>query len=298
MAEIQSEMRAIRMELGFGGENAAFLAQLDGDPNWRADSVEGLKAFFGRYLDRVQPRLSECFHTVPKAACEAIPLPSALQGSMTYGYYDPPRDARAQGQYFFNVNNLRNQALVCLASLTYHELIPGHHLQFALQQENATLHRVRKHSIVNAYVEGWAEYAAVLAGELGCYELPEERYGRLVMDALLTSRLVVDTGLNALGWSIERAQQYMKEHTAMPDAEISSESVRYSCDIPGQALAYKLGDAKILELRDRVRAVLGAQFDLKEFHAAVLETGSVALPDLEWHVDRTLMRRVALTRNN
>jgi uncharacterized protein (DUF885 family) len=239
----------------------------------------------------VQRRLDESFQATPKAACEARALPEALQESMTYGYYDPPHEGQPKGSYLFNCGNLKNRSLICVPSLTYHELLPGHHLQAGLQQESPALHPVRRYSVVNAYIEGWAEYAATLAGEMGCYETPEERYGRLVMDAFLTARLVVDTGLNAFGWSLGRAQQYMKHHTALSDSEIVSDSVRYSCDIPGQGLAYKLGDSKILELRERMRRVWGAQFNLRDFHSVVLETGAVPLPDLEWYVERTLGAR-------
>jgi uncharacterized protein (DUF885 family) len=288
MADIEREMQPIRTKLGFEGDDAAFRARLDRDVRWRADRLEGLTAFFRRYIARLQPRLAECFHITPGAAFGVAPLPDALQESMTYGYYDPPRKGRAEGRYLFNPSNLTQQALYCLGSLTYHELMPGHHLQFALQLENEALHPIRRYSFVTAYLEGWAEYAATLAGEMGCYMEPEEQYGRLMMDAFLTCRLVVDTGMNVMGWSLERARQYMREHTGMSDAEISSDSVRYSCDIPAQALAYKLGDTKILDLRDRMRGAKGSRFDLKDFHAAVLETGAVPLADLEWHLERLI----------
>jgi len=203
---------------------------------------------------------------------------------MTYGYYDAPHEGHAEGIYRFNALNLTRQALFHIGSLTYHELVPGHHLHFATQQENGLLHPFRKYCFVNAFNEGWAEYAALFAGEVGLYELPEERYGRLVMDAFLTCRLVVDTGMNVLGWSLERARDYMRLHSGMTESEILTESVRYSCDIPGQALAYKLGDTYILTLRERMRRGLGARFDLKDFHAAVLESGALPMGDLDWHV--------------
>ena len=144
---------------------------------------------------------------------------------------------------------------------------------------------MRTHSFVNAYNEGWAEYAATCAGEIGMYERPEERYGRLVMDAFLTCRLVVDTGMNALGWPLERAREYMRAHSGMAETEVLSETLRYSCDLPGQALAYKLGDTQIMALRERMRGALGPKFDLKSFHSAVLGPGALPMTDLEWHVD-------------
>jgi uncharacterized protein (DUF885 family) len=168
--------------------------------------------------------------------------------------------------------------------------MPGHHLQIGLQYENADLHPFRQYGLVTAYNEGWAEYAATLAGEIGMYEEPEERYGRLVKDGFLTSRLVVDTGMNALGWSLERARNYMRENSGRSESEICTESVRYSCDVPGQALAYKMGDSKIMELRRRMQQGLGSRFDLKVFHDAVLGPGAVPLPELEWHVDYEINR--------
>jgi uncharacterized protein (DUF885 family) len=159
-------------------------------------------------------------------------------------------------------------------------------LQIGRQLENTSLHPVRAHSFVMAYAEGWAEYAATLAGEVGLYETPHEKYGRLAMDAFLTSRLVVDTGLNALGWNLERARDYMRSHARLSEAEIHSELLRYSCDIPAQALAYKLGDTWIADLREQMRKECAQGFDLKKFHDVVLGAGALPLPDLAWHVER------------
>jgi len=292
MSEIEESISAIQAELGFKGDSKAFVACLNNDPQWRANTVEGVKAVFQRYIDRLRPHLKEYFSIAPKAAYGVAPLPEALQEAMTYGYYDPPRSDRAEGLYLFNASHLTKQSLFHLGALTYHELMPGHHLQLATQQENPDLHPFRAHSFVTAYIEGWAEYAATLAGEMGLYEMPQERYGRLVMDAFLTSRLVVDTGMNVLGWSLERAREYMRTHSRLTEAEILTESVRYSCDIPAQALAYKVGDAQILAMRDRMRCALGERFNLKDFHDAILRSGALPLADLDWHVDRKIEQRV------
>ncbi|MEP7242919.1 MAG: DUF885 domain-containing protein, partial [Gammaproteobacteria bacterium] len=265
-----------------------FLTHLNNDPTWRANTVHGVADVFQRYIDRLKPRLKECFSMAPTATYGVAPLPTALQGSMTYGYYDPPRGDRASGFYLFNASNLTQQPLFHIGALTYHELMPGHHLQFGIQQESGSLHPFRTYSFVNSYIEGWAEYAATLAGEMGLYEAPQERYGRLVMDAFLTSRLVVDTGMNALGWSLERGREYMRRHSRVTEAEILTESVRYSCDIPAQALAYKLGDTQILLMREQMRSALGTRFALQDFHAAVLSPGALPLPDLAWHIEHEI----------
>lgn len=293
MAEIEISMRGIRGELGFEADPEAFLAKLNSDPRWRANTVEGVAAVFHRYINRLEPHLDKYFAALPKASYDVAPLPDALQKSMTFGYYDLPRNDRSGGLYMFNPANLTKQALFNIGALTYHELMPGHHLHLAGQRESPILHPFRAHSFVTAFVEGWAEYAATLAGEIGMYDAPEERYGRLMMDAFLTSRLVVDTGMNVLGWSLERAREYMRMYGKMAEAEILTESIRYSCDIPAQSLAYKLGDTRILASREKMRLALGARFDVRQFHAAVLGVGALPIPDLEWHVEHEAHRIIA-----
>jgi uncharacterized protein (DUF885 family) len=294
MARIETEMKAIRDEVGFAGDGAAYLAQLQQDPRWRADTAEGVAAVFRRYIERIKPAFPTAFAAGARAGHDVAPLPEALQSSMTFGYYDVPKPDRPQGLYLFNPANLTKTSLFTVGALTYHELVPGHHHHFASQQENQSLHPLRAHSFVNAFNEGWAEYAASLAGELGMYPEPEERYGRLAMDAFLTCRLVVDTGMNALGWSLERARDYMRTKSTMAETEIRSETLRYSCDIPAQSLAYKIGDTLMFALRERMRAALGARFSLPAFHSVVIDAGALPLPVLEWHLEQ-VTRRLAET---
>ncbi len=291
LREIEAAMEEIREELGFSGSGEAFLTHVGRRPEWRASTVEGLTAVFQRYIDRFKPRFDEYFARGPRADYRVAALPEALQGSMTFGYFDAPRTDHAEGIYFFNPKNMLEQPLVHVAALTYHELMPGHHLQEGLAQENVELHPFRTYTFVTAYCEGWAEYAATLVAEMGLYETPEERYGRLMFDAFFTCRLVVDTGMNVLGWSLEQARDYMRAHSGRSEAEIRSETLRYSCDIPAQALAYKIGDAKILEIREHARATLGTDFSLKEFHTTVLDAGSLPLEDLAWHVETQMAVR-------
>jgi uncharacterized protein (DUF885 family) len=282
MAQIEESIREICAQPGFANDSPA--VPLQSDATWHESTVEGVISRFEHYIDSAQPVLRRCFVRLPQASYGVEPLARELQESMSFGFYDAPCRGRDRGVYFFNSAHLTRQALFHVAALTYHELVPGHHLQLALQQENPNLHPFRAHGFVNAYIEGWAEYAATLAGEMGLYEKPEERYGRLMMDAFLTTRLVVDTGINALGWSLESALDYMRAHTVLTESEIRMESVRYG-DRPGQVLPYKLGDTHLIALRERMRQRLGAHFDLKAFHAAVLDTGAIPLTDLGWHVD-------------
>lgn len=290
MKGIEAAMARIRAEVGFSGDGKAYLAQLNQDPRWRADTAEGVGKVFQKYIDRMKPKFDQYFAYGAKAAYGAAPLPAALEGSMTFGYYDGATPDKPVGTYLFNAANLTKVALFHIGALNFHELVPGHHLHLSTQLENQLLHPFRTYSFVNAYNEGWAEYSATLAGEMGMYVEPEERYGRLVMDAFLTCRLVVDTGMNVLGWSLEQAREYLRDHCAMSETEIRSETIRYSCDIPGQALAYKMGDTKMFELRARMQAALGARFDIKRFHAAVLGPGALPLPDLDWHLEQETRR--------
>jgi uncharacterized protein (DUF885 family) len=176
------------------------------------------------------------------------------------------------------------------AALIYHELVPGHHFQLSLQQEASSLPAFRREFWPTAFVEGWGEYASDVASEMGLYDDPYDRAGRLMMASFLASRLVVDTGMNALGWPLEKARAYMTEHTLMSAAEISTETLRYSCDIPGQALAYALGARKLHELRARAESALGSGFDPRRFHDAVLLGGAMPLPVLDAHVDRFIAK--------
>ena len=288
---IEAEMRRIRAEVGLADEPQAYLERVQSDPRFRADDADGVAAVFQRYIDRMHLAFNHAFHHGAKAGHGVAALPASLEGSMTFGFYDEPKPGQQVGRYLFNARHLTKTALFNIAALTYHELVPGHHLHFCMQHENESLHPVSRFAFCNAYNEGWAEYAAALAGEMGCYETPEERYGRCVMDAFLTCRLVVDTGMNALGWSLAQARDFLRAHTAMSEAEICSETLRYSCDIPAQALAYKLGDTEILALRESVAAAWrerGQTLDLRDFNAAVLANGAMPLPDLRREVQRLL----------
>jgi len=277
VAAAHAAMAALIEEVRFEGSSHDYLAAIGQNPAWRAKGADEIRAIFIRYIDRIAPHLDAVFRFKPRAPHTVAPLPDALAGSMTFGYYDAPGPAQPAGRYLFNAANLAGSPLANIASLNYHELVPGHHLHLASQRENEALHPIRANALFNAFNEGWAEYAATLAGELGMYEAPEEQFGRLMMDAFLSCRLVVDTGMNALGWTLEQARAFMRENAFMPEAEIRSESIRYSCDIPGQSLAYKLGEYFLIAQRQEMRARLGERFDLRDFHDAVLKPGGLPL---------------------
>jgi uncharacterized protein (DUF885 family) len=288
VAEIRAEMQAILDEVGATHTPQEHMAVLAQDPAWRAEGAEAIAEVFLRYVERLRPHVDKAFRFQPSADYGVAALPDALAGSMTFGYYDAPSPAEPTGRYLFNATNLSQQALANVAPLTYHELVPGHHFHIASQRENEALDPLRRNSFVNAFNEGWAEYAAHLAGELGMYEEPEERFGKLVMEAFLTTRLVVDTGMNALGWTLEQARDYMRENAFVSESEILTESVRYSCDIPAQALGYKIGDLFLQDLRATMQKALGDRFDLRDFHDAVLRPGGLPLRLVEANVARAI----------
>jgi len=204
---------------------------------------------------------------------------------MTFGYYDMPTAEEPTGRYRFNGSTLSERPLISAAALIYHELVPGHHFQLNLQRENETIPAFRRLGSQTAFVEGWGEYASDLAGEMGLYSDPYDEYGRLGMDMFLSTRLVVDTGMNLMGWPRQKAIDYMLDHDLESATQITSETLRYSADRPAQALAYKMGSNKIRELRQRAEKALGPKFDIRRFHDAVLGSGSMPLSVLEKHID-------------
>lgn len=286
MARIREDLKRTIAEAHFTGDAKAYHARASADPRWRADTADGVSAIFERYIKRIEPKVAQYFSTAPKAPCGAAPLPEALASSMTFGYYEAPTPDRPRGTYLFNARNLTQRCLIDIGPLTYHELVPGHHLHMAGELENQSLHPLRVHSFFNAFNEGWAEYASTLAGEMGMYETPDERFARLAMDAFLSARLVVDTGMNALGWSLSRAREYMSENTFQSQSEIETETIRYSCDIPAQSLAYKIGEPILMRLRDKMRKAMEPAFDIRAFHETVLAPGSLPFTMVEAEVDR------------
>ena len=286
MARINRELDDLRGRVGFAGDLAAFRAFLKTDRRFYPSTPEEIGQRLMAAIRRIEPKIPSEFGTLPKAPYGVRRLAPELEGTMTFGYYQIPTPANPEGDYMFNGSRLSERSLLNAPALIYHELVPGHHFQINLQKENAALPDFRRlASWETAYTEGWGEYASALAGEMGMYADPYDACGRLAMDAFISTRLVVDTGMNALGWSRERAIAYMKENTFEGDLQIASETLRYSTDIPAQALAYKLGSLEIRELRDRAAAALGPKFDRRRFHDAVLGSGTLPLSVLARKID-------------
>ncbi len=288
VARLERELDQVRQQAEFKGTPAEFKAFLKSDPRFIPKTPDDIARALMTAAERIEPRLDAWFARRPRAPYGVQRLSPALEPSMTYGYYQRPTASDPRGYYLFNGSQLDQRSLLNAAALSYHELVPGHHFQISLALENTGLPRFRRNALYTAFTEGWGEYASDLAGEMGMYKDPYARAGRLSMDLFLSTRLVVDTGMNALGWSRDRAMQYMRDHTFESEAQIATETLRYSSDIPGQALAYKMGSRTIRELRARTRARLGASFDVRRFHDAVLSHGAMPLGVLERHLERVL----------
>lgn len=285
VARLQQRMAELRADLGFTGRAREFHERLRADPRFRAATAEEVGERLLAPLRRLEPRVPEFFSLTPQAPYGVARLDPQLEGGLTFGYYEAPTPGRPLGRYLYNGSRLDQRPLVGAAALIAHELVPGHHFQIALQRENEDLPALRRQYFgAAAFTEGWAEYASDLAGEMGLYADPWDLYGRLAMDLFLSTRLVVDTGMNALGWSRERAIDFMLENLLESETQIRTETLRYAVDLPGQALAYKIGANTIWELRRRAEAELGSCFELPRFHEAVLRPGALPLAVLEQHV--------------
>jgi uncharacterized protein (DUF885 family) len=291
VARIDAEMDALLKSQGLeSGTVAERMAVLRTDPRFLFENTEtGREQVLARYreiLDDIALRMPEYFKTIPpgKLAVERIPA-SAEKGS-AMAYYNPAAlDGSRQGTFYANLRDTAELPTWGMKTLAVHEGIPGHHFQIAMARELKDLPLLRQQPIYTAYSEGWALYAERLAAEIGLYENdPFGDLGRLQAEMFRAVRLVVDTGLHAKGWTREQAIEYMVGTAGMGEDEVVSEVERYMA-LPGQATAYKVGQLKILELRDRARTALGPKFNLKDFHTVVLESGAVPLTVLEQLVD-------------
>ncbi|WP_168565044.1 DUF885 domain-containing protein [Crateriforma spongiae] len=279
-ARIRKEMDAIRVNVGFDGELPEFLTHLRTAPEFYAETPEQLMKEVAYVLKRADGRLPEIFGRLPRIPYGIREIPAFVAPQTTSAYYWPPAtDGSRGGFYYVNTYNLPARPLYQLEALSLHEAVPGHHLQLALQAELDGLHPIRKQSGFTAFIEGWALYSERLGKEIGFYQDPYQDFGRLSMEAWRASRLVVDTGIHALGWSRQRAIEYMKANTALSEHNVVAEVDRY-IGWPGQALAYKVGELYITDLRHQAEEALGDSFDVREFHDVVLGAGSIPLPVL------------------
>jgi uncharacterized protein (DUF885 family) len=281
VARIRAAMDAARGEAGFDGTHAAFLAWLRQASQFYVDGARyGEKASeVAKRADMALPRL---FGRLPRLTYGVTPIPEGLESSAN-GYLPGSPELGTPGLVVYKPWLAEKMPLYGLPAWVLHEGVPGHHLQIALAQELTDLPEFRRSDDVTAYVEGWGLYAEFLGEEMGIYRDPYERFGRLSLEAWRACRLVIDTGMHVMGWTRERAMACLQENTALAPAEIEFEVDRYIA-WPGQALAYKIGELRILELRRRATEALGARFDLRRFHDLVLGAGPMPLAELEKRV--------------
>ncbi len=284
VSRIRSEMMEIVREEGFGEDFDGFIEFLRTDPQFYAETPEELMKETAYVLKVMDGKLPELFKTLPRLPYGIMEVPDYLAPRTTTAYYSRgAADGTRAGFYAVNTYDLPSRPLYEVTALSLHEAVPGHHLQIALQQEMEGLPRFRSAAGFTAYVEGWALYSERLGLEVGMYDDPYQNFGRLSYEMWRALRLVVDTGMHAMGWSRDEAIDFMAQNSALSLHNIRSEVNRYIF-WPGQALAYKMGEIKIRELRQLAEDELGDQFDLREFHDVILLSGSVPLSLLEQNV--------------
>jgi uncharacterized protein (DUF885 family) len=287
---IRGEMEKIIRDLGFGGSFAEFAEFLRTDPQFYFDTREELLTAYRAICKRADPELVRLFGTLPRLPYGVKPVPDYKDKSATTAYYESGSLAAGRpGIFFANTYDLATRPSWEMEALSLHEAVPGHHLQIALAQELEETHDLLKYNFYTAFVEGWGLYAESLGGEMGFYQSPYSKFGQLTYEIWRAIRLVVDTGIHALGWSRAQAIDYFKQNAPKTEHDIVVEVDRYIV-WPGQALAYKIGELKIQELREHAQRQLGPAFDVRSFHDQVLLRGAMPLDVLEQRVNSWVKR--------
>jgi uncharacterized protein (DUF885 family) len=283
VAKIKAEMLAVMKQVKFKGDLSAFLQFLRTDPQFYVKTPQALlerAAWISKIFDG---KAKNYFGKLPRARFAIVPVPDDIAPFYTAGRGGP-------GEYTLNTYKLSSRPLYSLPALTLHESAPGHAFQMSLAAENTDLPEFRQHSYISAYGEGWALYSERLGVEMGMYQTPYEHFGMLSYQMWRAARLVVDTGIHTKGWTRKQAQQFLHNNTALSDHEITTEVDRYIA-WPAQALSYYLGEMAIWKARAKAEAALGEKFDIRAFHDAILELGSVPLPAMEARVERFIKER-------
>ena len=284
VARIRAEMETTIRETGFQGSFAEFLHFLRSDPQFYATTAENLLEKASEIAKRSDDQLPGLFGTLPRLTYGVRPVPADMAEGYTTGRYWNGSPALGQaGGYMVNTTHLDQRALYELPALTLHEAVPGHHLQIALAQEIEGLPSFRRNASITAYVEGWGLYSEYLGEEMGIYRTPYEQFGRYSYEMWRACRLVADTGIHWLGWSLAEARRCFDENSALSPHNITTELERY-VSWPGQALGYKIGELTLLRLRHEAEAALGESFDVRAFHDVVLGAGPLPLDVLETRV--------------
>jgi len=289
MERIQAEMTLIAKKEGFA-DLASFRASLKSNPKYRPTSAEQILDDFRHYIAQMEPKLPELFTLLPKSPVTVEAIPTFESAAATHYMIGTP-DGKRPGRVVVATSNFTERSLIDDEAIAYHEGVPGHHMQLSVQQQLTGLPKFRLHGLgFNAYIEGWALYAEQLGKEVGLYQDPVSDYGRLSSELFRAVRLVVDTGIHSQGWTRDQVVDFMRKSGAVDEPTIQSETDRYIA-WPAQALSYKLGQLKILELRKRARKELGTKFDLRTFHDEMLNGGTLPLDLLEARTDRWIAQQ-------
>ncbi len=291
VARIRAEMEKIRVEVGFNGDLQAFFHHLRTDPRFFYTEPADLLEAYQAMAKRIDPELVKVFRTIPRLPYGVRAIPDNIAPDTTTAYYQGGAvDGTRAGYHYVNLYKPETRPKWEMMALSLHEAVPGHHFQFARAAELPDLPMFRRTAYFVAYGEGWGLYAEQLGYEMGLYEDPHDRMGQLAYEMWRAVRLVVDTGMHAKGWTRQQAIDYFMDNAPKTEQDVVNEIDRYIA-WPGQALAYKVGQLKISELRERAEQALGPGFDLRDFNDAVLETGSVPLETLERRIDAWIAAR-------
>jgi uncharacterized protein (DUF885 family) len=278
MDRIETEMTTIAKQEGFA-DLQSFRASLKNDPKYIPTSANQILDDYRHYIAEMQPKLPALFTVLPKSpvTVEAIP---AFQAAAATHYVTGTPDGKRPGRVVVATSNFAERTVIDDEAIAYHEGIPGHHMQLSVQQQITGLPKFRLHVGFTAYIEGWGLYAEQLGKEVGLYQDPVSDYGRLSSELFRAVRLVVDTGIHSQGWTRDQVVEFFRKSGAVDEPTIQSETDRYIA-WPAQALAYKLGQLKFRELRERAQKELGPQFDIRTFHDQMLGSGALPLDLLE-----------------
>ena len=284
LARLRAEMEAIVESAGFGSDFAAYVRHLNTDTKYFHTSPEALVSGYRDIAKRIDPELPKLFAELPRIPYGVRAMPDHFDEDVAEYYSGPALDGSRAGWFNVNAKAFARRPIWAMETMVAHEAMPGHHMHAARAVELGELPRFRRNGEYTAFQEGWALYAETLGFELGLYKDAASRFGHLQWQAFRAARLVVDTGIHALGWSRQQAIDLLVERTGI-DVEFATSEVDRYTSWPGQALAYMIGQLKIIELRDRARALLGPRFDIRKFHMAVLDQGPLPLPLLEQSID-------------